>query len=114
MSESVNETLKKYRFNINKIVEFFNVSGKNKETVKEVTDTLALPEDYDSDKENSLILESRIVRQVNSNGDTNIDNIKYDLIKLFITTILSSQQINFGIDIAIQTMINEGLMEEIE
>ena len=110
MSEK-KDVLTKYRFDIYKIVEFFNVSSKNKETLKEITDTFVLPEDSQS---KDLELESRVMRQVNGNGDTNIDNIKYDLVKLFINAILTSQTETFGIDIAIQSMLSAGLMEEIK
>lgn len=94
---------KKYVFDLEKIIEFASRSNKSSATEKEILDTYDL-----TDGEDRVI--TKTVRELIASGDTQVENIRYDLIKTFIIEILTSDENSYGVQIAIDTLVNEGIM----
>ena len=71
---------------------------------------------YGSDEDNNLVLTQRQMRET-KNGDTTAKNtIKYDMLKMFVEYIMDSDfsEPSFGETIILNSMINEGLIKEID
>ena len=99
-----------YSFDLEKINKFIEQSWNKQNIDKEIFENF--------NGNNSL--ESRSVREFTNNGDSNIDNIRYDLLKIFIVQILTYDDENFdsiddlaiGTKIAFKTMLNNGFLKE--
>ena len=72
-----------YAMNLQKIADFCLVSDKLKNKESEVT------EGYEVTDENGPELVSKVVREIKTNGNPQNDTIKYDLIRIFIDTVLA-------------------------
>lgn len=75
-----------------------------------------ITEVYMMDDENKgLTLSSKQLREVKSGDATNKQTMKYDLIKTFLADLIEvdSENVTFGDAIIINTMLNEGLLKEI-
>ena len=100
---------KKYVFDINKISEFVNYSDKN--TSKEIE----ILDNYEGAK-----VINKTVRELTTPANAQIDNIKYDLIKTFISVILgytdvdvAEDELPFGVAICFNTLINEKFLVKV-
>lgn len=100
---------KRYKLDIKKISEFVNYSDRN--TSKEIE----IIDNYDGAK-----VVNKTVRELTAPANAQIDNIKYDLIKSLIATIISydnpeisDDEIPFGIEICLNTLLEEGFLIEI-
>lgn len=96
-----------YVFDLNKIYNFTVHSDKSELKETELLET------YENDE-----VSQRTIRELTTPGNSQIDNIKYDLIKTFFFQIISYdgedvdniEDLPFGMQIAINTMINEGFL----
>lgn len=100
---------KKYVFDFNAIINFIfeQVDNSNDSEIVDI---------YGADEESNLVLTQRQMRET-KNGDTTAKNtIKYDLLKMFVEYIMDSDfsDPSFGETIIFNSMINEGLIKEIE
>ena len=106
--------LRNYCFNVKKIFELISNSDKDKCYEREITDSYGLNET------GVLTQLNKMVREIKSNNDAQIDNIKYDLIKMFISVILNSEDItdieslDFSESLCFNTLLKEGLLIEID
>lgn len=104
--------LGEYVFDIDKIVNF--VFDGKQENNTEICDSYVVDEET-----NEMILSNRVIREVKSNGSNNYNTIKYDLLKMFIDTLLEIEinnekgAITFGENTIINTLINNGLIKKI-
>lgn len=107
---------KSYAFKLEKILNFYanGENGKNKET--EIIDI------YEMDADNSPKIVSKQTREVKSNSPTQNENIRYDLIKMFISVLLENNtdvknddEITFdiGTSLAFNTLLDNGYLYEI-
>ena len=99
------KTSNKYVFDLEKIIAFVNHQNKAMTNEKEILDTYDISDDGDR-------VNTKTVRELIVQGDSQGDNIRYDLIKTFIIEILTSSEDTYGVQVAIDTLINEGLMVE--
>lgn len=97
-----------YVFDMGKICQFVIYSDKTSSKEHEVLDN------YEINDGNKIELVSKSVRELNGRGNEQIDNIKYDFIKMFIDLILTYNEyprqldeLPFGVKIAFETLINE-------
>lgn len=100
---------KYYIFDLEKIYSFINYSDNVEIKEKEILDS------YQDGKNIS-----KTIREVTSPGNSQIDNIKYDLVKTFIIQIITYDgevidldDVSFGTKLAWNTMINMGFLKEI-
>lgn len=97
-----------YIFNIDKISEFVNYSDKSTSKETEIIDNY----------EGARII-GKTIRELKTPGNAQIDNIKYDLIKTLISTIISydigdGDNLPIGIQICVNTLIKEGFLVKIK
>ena len=97
-----------YVFDMGKICQFVIYSDKTSSKEHEVLDN------YEINDGNKIELVSKSVRELSGRGNEQIDNIKYDFIKMFIDLILTYNEyprqldeLPFGVKIAFETLINE-------
>ena len=106
---------KKYAFNLNKVKEFCLVSDKEKGGEVEIVEI------YEPMSSGSLTTTNRTVRELKSQGNPQNDTINYDLVKMFITTILTvesraeveDEELDFATKLAFNTLIQMGIIYEI-
>ena len=100
-----------YAMNLQKIADFCLVSDKLKNKESEVT------EGYEVTDENGPELVSKVVREIKTNGNPQNDTIKYDLIRIFIDTVLAAEgmmpEMTTGMKIAFNTLVENGFLYEI-
>ena len=105
---------KTYVLDLNSVCDFINHSSTHSAKETEVINS------YVEGK-----LDEKSVRELTTPGNSQIDNIKYDLVKMFIVQILTYDEKNiekledmpFGTQLAFLTLINEGfliLIDEVE
>lgn len=107
---------KYYKLNIEKINSFCLVSSGKSSNEGEITEA------YETDENGVFHLTSKINREVTSNGNSQDDMIVYDFIKVLVTKLLESQvntsdtenQVDFGFALAFNTLLAEGMIEEIK
>lgn len=102
-----------YALNLKKIFEFINYSDKNNSREKEITDAYEK-----NDEDGSLDCTSKVVREIITPANSQIDNIKYDFIKMLIGQLLTYEggelpTETFGTVLALNTLISEELLVEI-
>lgn len=98
---------KKYIFNIEAIANFVIYSDKNFTIEREITDGYG-------DETDAAI--SKIVREVKSAGNAQIDTIRYDLVKLLMEQVLGELAINdYDIEtsLAFQTLLHYNFIKEV-
>jgi len=101
---------KYYVFDLEKISKFVNYSDKNPSKEVEILDS------YENGHPTN-----KTIRELTAPGNIQIDNINYDLLKLFIGQIITfeGQTINdleelpFGMKIAVNTMLHANILIEI-
>jgi hypothetical protein len=100
---------KKYAFDVEALTNFIMYSDLNKSQETEIIDS------YDGGK-----VVSKTVRELTTPGNAQIDNIKYDLIKMFIVQIITYdedvrdiEEVPFGVKLCLNTLIAYGFLNEI-
>lgn len=99
-----------YTFDIDKISEAVIYSDKTESKEQEILDTY----------ENGKVV-GKTIRELKTPGNSQIDNIKYDLIKTFIIQVIAYEEVEitdlddlpFGTKIAMNTLIMGGFLKEI-
>jgi hypothetical protein len=82
-------------------------------------------EGYEKSDTGDMVQVSKIIREVNSQGNTQNDTIRYDLIKTLLSVILDKKVMNFGslenevqydfsFNVAFNTLVKEGIIYEIK
>lgn len=105
---------KEYCLDIKAILKFINYSDSHSNKETEIIDK------YEKDENQSLKNSEKTIREITSYGNTNMDNINYDLIKMLLGQVLSwgyeeentSSTIPFGLKVVINTLLNEKLLLE--
>lgn len=104
-----------YVLDLKAILNFINFSDSHNSKESEIIDR------YEKDDNKTLSVAEKTIREITSVGNTQMDNISYDLIKILITQVLSygyDLETNsltntpFGFDIAFNTLINEKLLKK--
>ena len=106
---------KYYKLNIEGINKFCFVSSGKTGSEGEITEA------YETDENGEFRLSSKINREVTTTGNTQEDIIVYDFIKGLVAKLLESDvntngtenQVDFGFALAFNTLIAEGMLEEI-
>ena len=108
---------KRYYFDVERISKFINHSDTHKIMEREIIDSYEQEEDDDGVSHMNAV--GKTVREVSAQGNTNMDNIKYDLIKMFIIKLIDSDLTNdfdkplpFGMVLCINTLIKEKILIE--
>lgn len=111
--EENNEIKELYVFDINKMAEFvFNEQKTNGQNV-EITESFSI------DNDGTLKLTNKTVKETRNPNDNTINTIKYDLLKMFIQTLidmpspssLEEDETSFGEKIIVNTMVNEEFLK---
>lgn len=101
----------KYVFDVDKIVNFvFDDSIINN---TEITENYGVDE---TNSTNDLTLMNRIIKDVKNNSDEQFSTIKYDLMKMFISELLTSEgkEFSFGESLIMRTMKDYGFIKIID
>ena len=99
-----------YMLDIENIIKYvFDTDSVNSDS--EITDLCVM-----DDENKNLMLSTKQVREVKSSDDSNKQTIKYDLVKMLIMGLMEMDADNatFGDVMLMNTMLNEGLMKEID
>ena len=83
-----------------------------------------ITEGYDTN-EGDMKATSKVIREIKSPGNSQDNTVRYDLIKMFITIILSKTQpvfgtidkelsLDFSFNVAFNTLYNEGILVEVK
>lgn len=112
---------KKYCLDINRISDFVNYSDSHLAKESEIIDTYGINNDVVTTNYKGIDVVSKSIREVTTQGNVQLDNIRYDLIKTLITQIMGfdydenkhKNEIPFGLEIALNTLIKEGFLIEI-
>ena len=99
-----------YAFDIERIMEFVNYADKNPSKETEIWDSY----------ENGEAV-NKTIRELTTPGNVQIDNINYDLVKLFIaqiitydaTSITDFDELPFGMKLAVNTMLQNNFLVEL-
>lgn len=113
----MNNLDKEYCLDIKAILNFINYSDTHSNKETEIVDR------YEKDENKNLSSTEKTIREITSYGNTNMDNISYDLIKILLGQVLSwgydtgqteteIETIPFGLKIAINTLLKEKLLIE--
>lgn len=84
-----------------------------------------ITEGFEKDENGTFTQTSRIIREVNSQGNMQNDTIRYDLFKTLLSVILDKRVMNFGglenelkvdfsFNLAFNTLLKEGIIYEIK
>lgn len=108
---------KRYAFNLEKIKTLCITSDKESGGEVEIMEV------HEPDNKGTLQLASKTVHEVKSTGNPQNDTIVYDMVKLFIVSLLScevevnetnSQQMDLGTRLSFNTLLEAGLLYEIK
>ena len=110
---------RKWGVDIDKFTKICLTSDNEKSKDTEVT------EGFERDENDNFIQTSKIIREVNSQGNIQNDTIRYDLFKTLLTIVLEKKIMSFGtlenemqydlsFNIAFNTLIKEGIIYEIK
>lgn len=111
---------KNYYININKVFEIVEYSDKTEKREQEITDGYELVEVSGKNGkptgEQKLSPISKLVREIKGPADSQIDNLRYDFLKMLIASVISYEEeaIDFGTAICINSLVNSGILVEIE
>lgn len=99
-----------YVFDIDKIMEYVCTS-KNKDVLeREITESYHIANDRAS-------LSEKTVKQVSTPMGSEYDNIKYDLIKMFVISLINNEDeygaMTYGINMAFNTLLSLGLIKKL-
>lgn len=106
---------KRYRLNINRINEYCFTSNRRQDADREITEA------YETDENGEFRMISRINREITDAGGNQDDMIMYDFIKVITVKLLDSgvktganeTDVDFGFALAFNTLLSEGMIEEI-
>lgn len=102
-----------YILDLDNIMKFIFESDAERDMDSEITEVYVIDEET-----NELTLASKQLRELKGGDNTSKFTIRYDMIKMFIDMISSlemNDEVNsFGETLIFNTMINEGLIKEIE
>ena len=110
---------RKWGVDIDKFTKMCLTSDNEKSKDTEIT------EGYEKDDNGSMTQVSKIIREVNSQGNMQNDTIRYDLIKTLLSVILDKKIMNFGslenelmydfsFNIAFNTLLKAGIIYQME
>lgn len=107
---------KHYRFNLGKINQYCLVSSNKAGNESEITEA------YETDANGVFHLSSKINREMKTQGNSQEDMLIYDFVKTLVTKLLDADvnvrknenDVTFGFAIAFNTLISEGMLEEIK
>ncbi len=110
---------RKWGVDIDKFTKLCLTSDNEKSKDTEIT------EGYEKDENGMMTQVSKIIREVNSQGNMQNDTIRYDLVKTLLSVILEKKAMNFGsfenelqfdfsFNIAFNTLLNAGIIYEIK
>lgn len=110
---------RKWGIDIDKFTKICLTSDNEKSKDTEIT------EGFEKDESGAFTQTSRIIREVNSQGNIQNDTIRYDLFKTLLSVILDKKIMNFGslenetqydfsFNIAFNTLLKEGIIYEIK
>lgn len=105
---------KKYAFNLEKVREICLTNSEAGGTIQQ-----EISQVYDRQEDGDYTMSSKAEHETKIIGNTQNDMIIYDIVKLFIVTLLDNETINyddidFGTALAFNTMIDWGLLYEAE
>ena len=109
---------RKWGVDIDKFTKMCLTSDNEKSKDTEIT------EGYEKDDNGDMRQVSKIIREVNSQGNMQNDTIRYDLVKTLLSVVLSKTVMNFGcldnelqydfsFNIAFNTLVKTGIIYEI-
>ena len=109
---------KAYRFNLDKINEYVFASQKERNTESEIVEVYAA----DPESSNKMALSNKSIRDVKTMGNIQIDNFKYDFIRMCFdimadtdaTTMDGVSNFSVGFTVAMNTMLTYGFLEEVD
>lgn len=110
---------RKWSIDIDKFTKKCLTSDNEKSRDTEIT------EGYEKNDDGNMVQISKIIREVNSQGNTQNDTIRYDLFKTLLSVILEKKIMSFGtlenevmydfsFNIAFNTLVKEGIIYEIK
>lgn len=110
---------RKWGVDIDKFTKICLTSDNEKSKDTEIT------EGYEKDDNGNFTQTSKIIREVNSQGNMQNDTIRYDLFKTLLSIILDKKVMNFGclenevqydfsFNVAFNTLVKEGIIYEIK
>ena len=113
---------RKYYLDLNKIFNFINYSETHKTIEREIIDSYE--ENEESNEQTRLNNVGKTIREVTTSGNTNMDNIKYDLLKNIINQVITcgcyeypelstNEDVPTGVAICLNTLIKEKMLIEI-
>ena len=110
---------RKWGVDIDRFTKICLTSDNEKSKDTEIT------EGYEKDESGVMMQVSKIIREVNSQGNVQNDTIRYDLIKTLLSVILDKKMMNFGsleneltydfsFNIAFNTLLKAGIIYKME
>jgi len=113
---------KSFYLDLKKILDFVHYSNKHPLKESEITDLYQTDEEVAKDSPEAFGVTTKTIRETTSFGVSQIDNIRYDLVKTMLMQVLEFgyeetdkiDNIPFGLEVAINTLITEGFLKEIE
>ena len=106
---------KKYAFDMNKIKDICVESSNDEDAENEITTT------FEKDDNGNLEISGKLIREVKSGSNAQNGMIIYDVIKLFIIRLMDNSEImkensevDFSTSLALNTLINCGILIEIK
>lgn len=110
---------RKWGVDIDKFTKLCLTSDTEKSKDTEIT------EGYEKDDNGDMRQVSKIIREVNSQGNIQNDTIRYDLVKTLLSVVLEKKVMSFGtvenelqydfsFNIAFNTLLNAGIIYEIK
>ena len=110
---------RKWGVDIDKFTKLCLTSDTEKSKDTEIT------EGYEKDDNGDMHQVSKIIREVNSQGNIQNDTIRYDLVKTLLSVVLEKKVMSFGtvenelqydfsFNIAFNTLLNAGIIYEIK
>jgi len=103
-----------YRINLLKLKEVC-LSSSNEGNTKEIQ----IAQTYEIDEDGELELQTKVEHETKTIGNPQNDMIIYDIVKILIMSLLENDntqkdfEITFGLQIAINTLLSWGILEEI-
>lgn len=107
---------KYYVLDLDKLNKYIFESQTNKNSETELVEVYEM----DRDESEDLVLTNKSIRDVKTKGNIQIDNIKYDLIKMFIEeffempSTVTQETSTFGFIVAFNTLLNQGILTEVQ
>lgn len=106
---------KKYAFDMNKIKDICVESSNDEDAENEITTT------FEKDDNGNLEISGKLIREIKSGSNAQNGMIIYDVIKLFIIRLMDNSEImkedsevDFSTSLALNTLINCGILIEIK